>query len=351
MIVQKGFEPDEIEELDAPKSPLVPAERGSLRTLCRGRLLAICGHYGWITSLDKIDHPDAESVRHEGRVYLKSTDVRHGCGPLKPGAEVLFALYADSDGLGAEDCHPAHVNEEGLSGAGGPAGEVAVNEKTWLPGVASRKKQHWQRQDYRPPPTPSAVVLVPPEAVFEWLAERPITPNQTRDNAVFQLNMRRILDMESSSDDSSEDEDNGSTQRTKRMWSSLAGRCAKAIGAVDDARSWPARSDAVAAKQAGSQHSACYADPMVSVLDSMAAKASRASDVDSTSAGDASDSDGGATTTGLIIAPPPGLELPAGSPGRVSFAPPPGLDAPLPPLRPAAGATPSQQHPWRPRRA
>lgn len=359
-IVQKGFEPDDTEDLDAPKSPpLVPAARGSLLTLCRGRLLAMCGHYGWITSLDKIDHPDAESMRHKGRIYLKSTDVREGCGPLKPGVEVVFALYADSDGLGAEDCRPAHVNEEGSSSAEDTAGDVAANAwsaSKWSAQGAPKKRQHWQSQDYRPPPNSSAVVLVPPKEVFGFLAQQLHASHQTTDDEVFQRNMRLILDSESSSDDSSEDEESGFTQQTKKTWSSLANRCAKAIGGVDDARSWQARRDAVAAKQVGGHPSLCLTDPVVSVLDSMAPKASRASDGDSTSAGDASDSDGGATATtgsGLMIAPPPGLELPAASSGGFMFTPPPGLDAPLLSSRPTsitaapAASTPSKQHPWR----
>lgn len=360
-LVRKGFAPDVAEDLNAPRSPLVPAERGSLRTLCRGRLDVMLGHYGWVTSLDEIDYPDVESLRHEGRIYLKSTDVRHGCGRLTPGAEVVFALYADSDGLGAEDCRPAWANEDGLNGTE-TTGEAGVNSKTRSAskrsaGATSGKTQPWWKQDYKPPPSSTPVVLVPPAAVLEWLTGSSNTTVQTTGSDVFQNNMRRILDAESSSDDSSDDEDDCLAQRTNKTWSSLAGRCAKAIGDVNDALSWQARSDAVAAKDAGDHPSARFADPVISVLDSMAAKAFRTSDGDSTSVGDASDSEGGATATSssLIIAPPPGLEFLAGSFGGVLFSAPPGLDAPLSSLPPTRGTaapavTPLQQHPRHRRR-
>jgi hypothetical protein len=63
------------------------------------------GHYGWIASLQDIDHPEAD--RHGGRIYLKASDLRPGYTP-KQGDEVTFFLYADESGLGAEDCFSTH---------------------------------------------------------------------------------------------------------------------------------------------------------------------------------------------------------------------------------------------------
>lgn len=369
-IVRKGFSPDDVEDVDATRSPLVPAARGSLRTTCRGRLVSMLGHYGWITSLDEIDYPDAASSRHGGRIYLQGKDVRAGCGSLRPGSEVLFALYADDEGLGAEDCRPALDSGDGAP----PGGDAAANAKTWsasrwAAGAPAMRRPPWPRQSYRPYPCSAAVVLVPPSAVCEWLtAKRPNKPDQTAGAEVLRQNMQIILDSQSSSEDSSEDE-----EESPGRWSSLANRCAKAIGTVDDAQSWQARSDLAAKKQAGGLNLARFADPVVSVLDSMPAKASyrdhSPDGEDSTSAGggDATDSDGGltATTTGVLIAPPPGLELPAEGFAGVSGPPPPlppglgdqgiggifappGLELQFSATGPAASPTFSKhQHPWR----
>jgi len=82
-------------------APLQPAARGTHRCLCTGEFLVMLGHYGWIMALQDIDHPEAD--RHGGRIYLKATDLRPGSTP-KQGDEVTFFLYADDNGLGAEDC-------------------------------------------------------------------------------------------------------------------------------------------------------------------------------------------------------------------------------------------------------
>jgi hypothetical protein len=50
-----------------------------------------------------IDH--REAWKHRGAIYLKGSDIRPGSS-LKKGDPVLFYLYADHHGLGAEDCHP-----------------------------------------------------------------------------------------------------------------------------------------------------------------------------------------------------------------------------------------------------
>lgn len=56
-------------------------------------------------SLQDIDHPEAD--RHGGRIYLRALDLRPGYLP-KQGDEVTFFLYADENGLGAEDCFSTH---------------------------------------------------------------------------------------------------------------------------------------------------------------------------------------------------------------------------------------------------
>lgn len=85
--------------------PLRPAAHGTHRCLCTGEFLVMLGHYGWIMALQDIDHSEAD--RHGGRIYLRSSDLRPGYTP-KQGDEVTFFLYADENGLGAEDCFSTH---------------------------------------------------------------------------------------------------------------------------------------------------------------------------------------------------------------------------------------------------
>jgi hypothetical protein len=65
-------------------------------------MLAILGSYGWILPHDNISHPDVE--RHAGRIWVHKTDFRKGSKPQESD-EVEFFVYADENGLGAEDCH------------------------------------------------------------------------------------------------------------------------------------------------------------------------------------------------------------------------------------------------------
>lgn len=82
--------------------PLQPGEKGQKSTKCRGQMLAVLGSYGWILPHGNICHPDFE--RHAGRVWVHKNDFRKGSKPQESD-EVEFFLYADGNGLGAEDCH------------------------------------------------------------------------------------------------------------------------------------------------------------------------------------------------------------------------------------------------------
>jgi hypothetical protein len=79
-----------------------PATKGSLQAKCRGELLTMLGTYGWIKALQPIDHPEAG--RHGGRIYIHKKDFRSRSEP-QAGDEVTFCVYADDDGVGAEDCY------------------------------------------------------------------------------------------------------------------------------------------------------------------------------------------------------------------------------------------------------
>lgn len=57
------------------------------------------GTYGWIVPSERIAHP-----LFRGQIYLHAKDLVDGSKGLKAGDPVLFTLYTDSQGLGAESC-------------------------------------------------------------------------------------------------------------------------------------------------------------------------------------------------------------------------------------------------------
>lgn len=78
---------------------LSPGVQGSLLCQCRGEVLAMMAHYGWLIVFGDIDHPAVEN--HEGRIYVNKADIVDG-EVLGPGDVVSFYLFADDKGLGAE---------------------------------------------------------------------------------------------------------------------------------------------------------------------------------------------------------------------------------------------------------
>jgi len=89
-------------------------------SLVSGSVTKVRGKVAWIKPEDKIDHPEAE--KHKGEIYLHFDDVESGDNPL-PGAQVIFFVYADDMGLGAEHCQ---VIEQG---SGKPPADAAEAKK------------------------------------------------------------------------------------------------------------------------------------------------------------------------------------------------------------------------------
>jgi hypothetical protein len=81
--------------------PLVPGLRGSFGCYCRGTVLTMLSHYGWVWPFEPIDHPLMR--KHSGRIYVQKCDILGGNMP-SAGDIVSFYLYADNVGLGAEAC-------------------------------------------------------------------------------------------------------------------------------------------------------------------------------------------------------------------------------------------------------
>mmetsp|Transcript_94638 Transcript_94638/g.273638 ORF Transcript_94638/g.273638 Transcript_94638/m.273638 type:complete len:417 (-) Transcript_94638:126-1376(-) len=83
-----------------PQPASKPGAPGARSCPCRGEVLIVLGHYGWLAPAEPLDHP--ELGRHGGRIYFRRCDVADGAA-LAPGDCVDFYLYVDDRGLGAED--------------------------------------------------------------------------------------------------------------------------------------------------------------------------------------------------------------------------------------------------------
>jgi hypothetical protein len=83
---------------------MIPGRRGEFSCQCTGHVEETKGRYGWIIPYSEIAHPDI--WRHQGRIYLDPSDICPGT-LLRAGDTVVFYLYSDQDGLGAEDCRLA----------------------------------------------------------------------------------------------------------------------------------------------------------------------------------------------------------------------------------------------------
>lgn len=352
------------------------------------------GHYGWLMSLQPIDHPDAE--RHGGRIYIKSTDIRPGTA-LLPGQVVECYLYADGNGIGAEDCH--------LAGDGSPEPvpcqkAAVVSSEVWWSHPTAYQRWRCQAREIAVPaaqpglvacagrrPRWTAVALscpvvrqrpssrerfVPVVLRQSSLSRVPRAPRRSSSctsrlldpgarefvpasrtpRAVGPLNPSAPAFVPSAgprlhaehgrdvlvpnfngfadSDSDSDEGDSGEAAAKSQPWQALADRCARAIGGAESERAWGGRDRSTA------RH---HVEPVFTVLDSMVSQNSKASKQPSdlsTSAGDSSDSDVAVPPP----APPPGLGIcKSGGDSETEACvalptgPPPGLALVAPPWR------------------
>jgi len=79
----------------------------------RGTLGAWLGSYGWVDPEVPIHHPD--STKNGGRIFIGKADIAGG-KMLEVGTAVVFQVYSDANGLGAEELAPAAAR-----GGGWPA--------------------------------------------------------------------------------------------------------------------------------------------------------------------------------------------------------------------------------------
>lgn len=128
------------------QKPLRPGGLGTCR--CRGRIVKLAATYGWIMPLDAIEHPDLH--RHAGLIWFSLRDVRLGT-PLAPGIELTFDLYADIDGLGAEDCHVAPAWSHTSLTRFSQHTPLTAAAKAFIPGAvwSSCRAQNYAPLDYQ----------------------------------------------------------------------------------------------------------------------------------------------------------------------------------------------------------
>jgi len=104
----------------------MPGQRGDLTCMCTGYVEETKGRCGWILPHAEINHPDIWN--YQGRVYLDPSDICPGT-QLRKGDAVVFYLYADQYGIGAESCRLAPSQPELQSDE--YAGSTSVNP-LWL---------------------------------------------------------------------------------------------------------------------------------------------------------------------------------------------------------------------------
>lgn len=262
---------------EAKVEPLRPAAFGSHRCLCTGEFLVMLGHYGWIMALQDIDHPDAD--RHGGRIYLRASDLRPGASP-KEGDEVTFFLYSDENGLGAEDCyatsepHPPQpppvkkqvlsrpkINKRAPPQHADPKKTLNADAHEFVPIVLvavdageddnSSVTMNPDAKEFVPPP-PGLGPILNAEAA-EFVPCPPLASRRGFDMCV--INTKRFHDDDDSSDDGTDSTTSDVSGRVlvapglstcfvskegkPAEWSSLASRCAQAVGDADmDSDSW-----------------------------------------------------------------------------------------------------------------
>lgn len=255
---------------EARTEPLRPAVRGTHRCLCTGEFLVMLGHYGWIMALQDIDHPEAD--RHGGRIYLRATDLRPGCTP-KQGDEVTFFLYADENGLGAEDCystndpHPPQPPEPRKQGSRLKSNWVHNAESKHCMSAAAKEfiptilvPLNSEDSDNVRAMNPEAKEFVPappglgPSLNAEAMDFVPLASYSIGSNMNCPINAKRFYDDDDDSDDGTESTASDFSGRVlvapglstcfvtrgkPEQWSSLSSRCAQAVIDADvDSDSW-----------------------------------------------------------------------------------------------------------------
>eukprot|EP00746_Dinoflagellata_sp_MGD_P136876 gnl/MRDRNA2_/MRDRNA2_70729_c0_seq1.p1 gnl/MRDRNA2_/MRDRNA2_70729_c0~~gnl/MRDRNA2_/MRDRNA2_70729_c0_seq1.p1 ORF type:complete len:484 (-),score=118.35 gnl/MRDRNA2_/MRDRNA2_70729_c0_seq1:22-1473(-) len=94
------------------------------------------GRFGWVKPSQKLEHGRAHE--REGLLYLHETDCASGQGQsMHVGAQVEFFVYADLNGLGAEDCKKIGSSASGAAKPAGPAQKAGASPAKASPAKAA----------------------------------------------------------------------------------------------------------------------------------------------------------------------------------------------------------------------
>jgi len=85
---------------------------------------------GWIKPIEEINHPSAHW--NQGDVYLSEKDVLPGV-TLEAGDSVVFHLYVDAKGLGAQNCVPVWHERAQAMRATRSATEISLAQSAFVP--------------------------------------------------------------------------------------------------------------------------------------------------------------------------------------------------------------------------
>mmetsp|Transcript_22297 Transcript_22297/g.56794 ORF Transcript_22297/g.56794 Transcript_22297/m.56794 type:complete len:362 (-) Transcript_22297:163-1248(-) len=83
-----------------PDLPREPLPEGQSESKVSGEVVQWKGSHGWVKPDTEVEHEMA--TRRGGKVYVSKQDLV-GCETLEEGDKVLFRLYMDASGLGAEE--------------------------------------------------------------------------------------------------------------------------------------------------------------------------------------------------------------------------------------------------------
>jgi len=86
---------------DSRATALRPGRRGEQSCLCSGHIQEVKSDGAWLLPHHEIDHVDA--WKHRGSIFLEAVDLFTDT-IAKKGDSVVFYLFANENGLGAEDC-------------------------------------------------------------------------------------------------------------------------------------------------------------------------------------------------------------------------------------------------------
>merc|ERR1712187_44286 len=87
-------------ENKGPSGPNLPRERITT-DLVLGEVVEWKRKYGWIKPQDTVEHESAD--KHDGKIYVHIKDIQEGM-EMEAGKQVMFHIFSDESGLGAEEC-------------------------------------------------------------------------------------------------------------------------------------------------------------------------------------------------------------------------------------------------------